>query len=97
MLSIETIQQLQAFAKRKQFEIIDQSNLNYSKIWHEQQKRIEKSKCLEELHAAVRVLNKNSFESNEPIYEGMTAATLLDSVFSQLQGDIQDSDLYLIQ
>lgn len=83
-LSIETIDQLQSFAKRKQFDITMQTNLNFAEIWQQQQKRIEKSKCLDELQAAVRVLNKNSFESNQPIYEGMTAATLLDMVFEQL-------------
>jgi len=44
-------------------------------------------------------LNENSFESNQVIFEDMTAASLLDSVYEQLMqmDQIEDADLYKIQ
>ena len=66
--------------------------------WISYQKRLERNKCLDELKAAVRVLNENSFESNELIFEGMTAASLLDSVYEQFESErIGDDDLFRIQ
>lgn len=99
-LKIESLDKLKSFVKRRQMDVEDPFNIasNYLQNWLSYQKRLERNKCLDELKAAVRVLNENSFESNELIFEGMTAASLLDSVYEQFESEkIADGDLFRIQ
>lgn len=99
-LNIDSFTKLNKWAKRKQMNIEDPQGVtaDYIALWLKYQKRLEKNKCLNELKSSVNILNKNSFESNEPIFEGMTAASLLDSVYDQFENsEIGDDDLYKIQ
>lgn len=98
-LQIQSLSELRALAKRRQMEVHDPAGLtnDYLPKWLKLQKEIEQAMCLEGLKSAVSILNENSFESNDEIWGGMTAAALLDSLFLQFQDGLQAKDLYEVE
>lgn len=79
-LKIDSLSSLQSYAKRRQVDI-SPIDIDELQVWLSYQQRLLRNKCLAELRSALVILKENSFESNEPIYNELTAAQLLDSIF----------------